>query len=328
MTSSVSLASAIRLMLVLMGWLSDKMDGAKAAASAKLKDQVQSVKDSAKEKVTGQSATAKATPSVLTIPRTAGEDFFPRQVAGESNYTQAIRNVIGKQGGEKNMWVTLEREPSNKYDRNAIRVHIQGATVGYVPREETQELQGLLQAAERQNVVVMAWARVWYSGDAGGDPYGSVQYDMGEAFQAWPVNARPSEADSAVWPNGRRLKVSVSDDQKAVVQNALSRAFVAGKCVGYVKLDLADGARKVTVSFEGTPFGSLSPAASTNMGEILKVAQGAGRAIYVLAEFIGNAVVAEVRIVAKPPEELSNEEINQMAAPVTTTDWAPPTASA
>lgn len=310
-------------MLADMGWLSKKVDEAKAAASSAVKDQIQSAKESAKEKVTGTPATPAQSASVLTVPRTG---YFGREVVGESNYTKALRNAIGKRGGEKEMWVTLEREPSNKYDRNAVRVHIQGATVGYVPRDETDDLQGLLQAAERQNVVVMAWARVWFSGDQDGDPYGSVTYDLGEVSHAWPVNARPDEATSSVWPTGRRLKVSIDDEKKSVVQSALSRAFTPGKCVGYLKLDLPEGEKKMSVLFDGNSIGTLSPAASSKMGEILGVASKAGRSVYVLGEFVGNAVVAEVKIMVKPPEELTASEINALAAPVAGGGWAPPLA--
>ena len=304
-----------------MGWLSKKVDDAKTAASSAVREQIQSAKEAAKEKITGAPATPAQSVSVLTIPRTG---YFGRDVVGESNYTKALRNAIGKGGGEKEMWITLEREPSNKYDRNAIRVHIQGATVGYVPKDETRELQGLLQAAERQNVVVMAWARVWFSGDQGANPYGSVNYDLGEVSHAWPVNARPDESVSAVWPTGRRLKVSLDDGKKAVVQSALARAFTPGKCVGYLRLDLPDGEKKMSLSFDGDAIGTLSPAASSKMGEILNVASKAGRSVYVLGEFVGNAVVAEVKIMAKPPEELDATEINALAAPVATGGWDPP----
>lgn len=307
-------------MLVVMGWISKKVDEAKAAASSAVKEQIQSAKDSAKEKVTGNPVQRA---SVLTVPRSG---YFGRDVVGESNYVKAIRSAVGKKGGEKELWVTLEREPSNKYDRNAVRVHIQGSTVGYIPREDTDEFHGLLQAAERQNVVVMAWARVWFSGDQDGSPYGSVSFDCGDVSHAWPVNVQPDEATSAIWPSGRRLKVSVDDEKKAVVQSALSKAYTPGKCVGYLKLDLPEGEKKMTISFDGAVIGTLSPAASAKMGEILRVASKAGRSLYVLGEFVGNAVVAEVKIMVKPPEELTAAEINALAAPVAGGQWAPPTA--
>jgi hypothetical protein len=292
-----------------MGWFSKKIEEVKNA-----------VEDAAPPAT--ESAPAV---EVLALPRSNDTNWFSNDVVGESRYTKNIRNAIGKKGGEQNMWLTLSREPENQYDPNAIRVHIQGATVGYVPREDTEELQILLQAAERRNMVVMAWGRVWYSGDAG-DSYGAVKFDVGDVVQAWPVNDKPDEATSAIWPKGRKLKVSVDDEMKSVVQDALSKAFIVGKCVGYLKLDFPEGAKKMTVSFEGVPFGTLSPAASTKMGEILKVAEGAGRSIYVIGEFTGNAVVAEVKILVKSAEELTNEEVNQLAAPAVADGWAPPSA--
>ena len=42
------------------------------------------------------------------------------------------------------MEAELTAEPSNKYDKNAVRIDIQGTTVGYIARNEAAEFQSEL----------------------------------------------------------------------------------------------------------------------------------------------------------------------------------------
>ncbi len=67
-------------------------------------------------------------------------------VVGESHYQPALRAVVGTrdvQGFEKAMTTTaaLIAEPDNKYDRNAVRVDIDGRPVGHLAREDAVRYQ-------------------------------------------------------------------------------------------------------------------------------------------------------------------------------------------
>jgi hypothetical protein len=55
-------------------------------------------------------------------------------VAGESHYQEALRAIAGS--GEVRLAVEsqLVPEPDNPHDPNAVRVEIEGAKVGYLPR--------------------------------------------------------------------------------------------------------------------------------------------------------------------------------------------------
>ncbi len=60
-------------------------------------------------------------------------------VAGESHYQEALREIVGAPAGEQvavDTEAMLVPEPSNPHDPNAVMVQIDGRLVGYLPREE------------------------------------------------------------------------------------------------------------------------------------------------------------------------------------------------
>jgi hypothetical protein len=63
---------------------------------------------------------------------------FNAEVVGESNYQANLSKLVGgrtRDGVEKVMTATLMLEDENPYDRFAVRVDIEGLTVGYLPKE-------------------------------------------------------------------------------------------------------------------------------------------------------------------------------------------------
>lgn len=72
-------------------------------------------------------------------------------IRGESHYLPQLARL--KRSGDR--WqALLVREPRNAYDRNAIAVHIEGACVGYVAREQAEELAPQLDELHRRGVLV------------------------------------------------------------------------------------------------------------------------------------------------------------------------------
>lgn len=67
-------------------------------------------------------------------------------VAGESHYQDALRQITGKGEGSVRQDATahLIPEPENPYDPNAVRVEIDGMKVGYLPRALAGEYGALL----------------------------------------------------------------------------------------------------------------------------------------------------------------------------------------
>lgn len=70
-------------------------------------------------------------------------DFYDQEVAGESNYHAALLSVVGsysRDGHRHECVATLIAEPENPYDTNAVRVTIEGETVGYLPKKLTTRI--------------------------------------------------------------------------------------------------------------------------------------------------------------------------------------------
>ena len=66
------------------------------------------------------------------------------QVAGTSYRQKALRKIAGKKtedGFDLPVTAALVPEPSNEHDRNAVSVQIDGALVGYLPRDLAAEAQ-------------------------------------------------------------------------------------------------------------------------------------------------------------------------------------------
>lgn len=61
-------------------------------------------------------------------------------------------------GGEDNSYLTLEAEPTNTYDSNAVKVVCRGeffGVVGYVAKEQAAEVKRVLAGCKRYHVVMV-----------------------------------------------------------------------------------------------------------------------------------------------------------------------------
>lgn len=120
-----------------------------------------------------------------------------QDVVGESNYRKSFEYLAGKNStGESQTQVALEREPDNKFDKNAVRVHVNGMTLGYLPREDALEWKLLLTNVESMGKTALANARVWWdlTTNSEYEPFGSVQLDLAEPKFSIHVNQRPRES--------------------------------------------------------------------------------------------------------------------------------------
>ena len=67
-----------------------------------------------------------------------GPGTYQTEVVGESHYQAALEEICGgksEDGKHVKTEASLVLEKNNRYDRNAIRVDIQGKTVGYLQLE-------------------------------------------------------------------------------------------------------------------------------------------------------------------------------------------------
>lgn len=76
-------------------------------------------------------------------------DEYTFEIVGENSYQDALKSIAGAKGQEsKCMFIgaVVEHEPSNPYDANAMRVSINGKTVGYFSKAHAAKMrQSMLQ---------------------------------------------------------------------------------------------------------------------------------------------------------------------------------------
>jgi hypothetical protein len=82
--------------------------------------------------------------SSTETPALATEESFDLPVVGESHYQEALEAICGKRsdnGEDRIVDASLVLEDSNPYDAQAVRVDIQGKTVGYLSREDARRFR-------------------------------------------------------------------------------------------------------------------------------------------------------------------------------------------
>ncbi|QTF73416.1 hypothetical protein G8758_16435 [Arthrobacter woluwensis] len=92
------------------------------------------------------------------------------EVAGESYHRRGISSIflsLGRpEGGVTTQLAELIPEPQNRYDRNAVRVVVNGNQIGHIPQEVSSIFRGLCDRVGRGNVATVP-ARIWARNDDG-----------------------------------------------------------------------------------------------------------------------------------------------------------------
>jgi len=94
--------------------------------------------------------------------------FYGTAVAGTSNYQQLLKRASdnGPDGPRREFELAvLEFEPTNKYDKKAIRVVILGETAGYISREDQAEVAPLVRQSIKEFGEATCAARFVGGGD-------------------------------------------------------------------------------------------------------------------------------------------------------------------
>jgi hypothetical protein len=83
------------------------------------------------------------------------------RVAGAASYQDAIWQIVGEPTApaDRPSWVgraRLEPEPENRHDPNAVKVVVDGRTVGYLERSLAARLQPAIRRIEERDDVAVA----------------------------------------------------------------------------------------------------------------------------------------------------------------------------
>ena len=278
-----------------------------------------------------------------------------QEVAGESHYFDAIRNVLG--GRVSSEWtevVTVAQlipEPTNPYDFNAVQVLIDGDLVGYLPREEAARyvnvLSGLVAGGWLPQVSAQVRGAIVedydFDDDSGEDLrrvsrfVGSVRLDLAEPHLLVPANPPPN-VPHVLLPYGNAIQVT---GEEAYLSNLVPMIGPAGETWIHVTLpEITEQAARsantlVEVRVNGLAAGRLTPKMS---GELLPAIRHfaerglitAGRAI-----LKGNQLKADITLyVARAGQlpqsmlEATSDESALITAPVIPTQVAPEPGSA
>jgi hypothetical protein len=233
-------------------------------------------------------------------------------VVGESNYLPAIRTIVANGGGAEECFVlaSLEPEPGNRHDRNAIRVVIRGATVGYIARTDTAIIHPVIQRLASQGKKLLCHARVFYGPSYGEELVGSVNLDLPyDLSLIVPANSLPTSG--RLWPAGSRLQVSLDPAFIEEAQSVLERAYQDNRVSVYCGLVVEPSDRGndlVAVSIDGRKCGNLSPASSKKYSGLISRVIEEGP-IYSRAVISGNRLAVNLHLLMKRPEDLSSDEI-------------------
>jgi len=106
-----------------------------------------------------------------------------QEVAGEQYYVKGWRSLLPRmlptQGVELTDHALLIREPTNRHDRNAVRVEIRDRPVGHLPAEDAERYRPVLDHLAAGGFAARVQARIWAS------PEFEFQYDRrGEVREA------------------------------------------------------------------------------------------------------------------------------------------------
>lgn len=104
-----------------------------------------------------------------TVVRLDGDGTFPLQVVGESHYQEHLEALCGGRRDhsiEHTVTARVVLDDANRYDRNAVRVEVEGRPVGYLSRPDAKAYRQYLRkrrlsaaVAECQAQIRGGWAR-------------------------------------------------------------------------------------------------------------------------------------------------------------------------
>lgn len=112
-----------------------------------------------------------------------GPGEFAIDVVGESKYQDALEAICGGRKSEsqsKDAVATLVHEDTNPYDNKAVRVDIDGKTVGYLGRESARQYRAKLQKAGYPGITATCAALIvggWDNGKGSRGHFG-VKLDL------------------------------------------------------------------------------------------------------------------------------------------------------
>lgn len=236
------------------------------------------------------------------------------EVAGESYYSQAISSLfghdVGLSGAELAVEAHLIPEPSNRYDRNAVKVMIGSQHVGYLAAEDAARYQprlaALIAIGTRPAVAARVWARpeVEYDYNRRGDLverrtgrlHARITLALDQPHRIVPLTPQPEGVQLI---EGRAIKVKPGEGSGASAEPWLcpeGEAWVHATLHSSVDGSTRSPRDVVAVRLNGIEFGTLTPAMSAHLLPLLTLLEERASVGVARALLRGNRVQSELSL--------------------------------
>lgn len=248
-----------------------------------------------------------------------GDDLVELNIVGESHRQSALAAIAGPKDGEgkaHRVGATLRCEPSNPYDRNAVRVEVMGQLLAYCAREQAAELSPAVQrvfkgSLEARGLIVGGWddgktegsygIRVWITNaevQRLGIAPGVFNPRLVEFAPQipWPIFANPLAGETRLTPPpwdeypAANVTVTCEEHYQEVLVPSKPEPWERGYWPVLVTLDIAAAnphskhpAPCIRVALDGHTVGYLTAAMTTRHRPAVDAALGRGHRVTAIA---------------------------------------------
>jgi collagen type III alpha len=256
----------------------------------------------------------------LTVFELWGGSGSSVEVVGEAHYRRELaalyKSARRRPGQDFNTEAVLVAEVGNVHDENAVRVDVEGHTVGYLAREDAVRFRPALARLVLERRAPVVKARVWATNDDG-TWRGRVTLNLGDPDAILPANARPAEP-AAELPEGRTIKVTGVQE----CLDVLGPMVVAGRkaalwCTLHaltIKMPRSEK-RVAEVRIDGQPIGTLTPATSKDLLTVVDRADTLGRTVLAHGFLSGNSLTVSMTLSVPRTSDLTEEWISEHLEP-------------
>lgn len=242
-------------------------------------------------------------------------------VAGEFYHLDAIHAALGRRPKideeivAEALLAALVPEPTNPYDRNAVKVIIDGQHVGYLEKEVAAVVQPILRRIIEAGHLPLVGARIWASARRSYEDarkakyYVNIRVSLNYLHLLLPLNDPPHE-DYSIIPWGSTLQVVGEERHQDVLADHVSAdgdALVIGTLV-VVQGGTPKAPRDlIEVRIDGERIGQLTPGSSQHFIPTVRHLDAQGQTAAVWLRVIGSAIAAQVTIHATRAHELPGD---------------------
>lgn len=247
--------------------------------------------------------------------------YTSTEVAGEFARIDAIHKLLRRKPKldeeivNDALLAALVPEPSNPYDRNAVKVVIGGHHVGYLEREDAAAVQPairrIVEAGHLPTVSARVWAVARHDYDNGRKlrHYANVRLALASPDALLPLNDPPFEAHSIIPWSGTLQVTGEEDHQQQLAEYATGEgaALVIGTLAIIQRGTMKAPKELIEIRIDGERVGQLTPTTSQHFIPTVQHLEAQGMTTAVWLRVTGSAIAAQVTIHATRAHELPTD---------------------